>query len=376
MIRVLTILETIGSGGVERRRLSLAKLLDKTEFELKIICTHIVGDIANEIEQQGTEVISIGNFDSPFHYKQHKKVQKIIDDFKPHILHGAVFEGVTMAAVNGFLKKVPVVIIEETSDPQNRTWKGNLLMKIFSTVADKVIGVSPAATHYLLNTIGLSSQKVQLINNGVALPRLVSDEEKIALKQKLQIKDNEIVIGSVGRMLMDSHKRFSDLIKAFHRLVAIGLPVKLILVGDGPVKKQYEQLVNDLGLSDKVVFVGYQGDTALYYSIFDVFTIVSAYEAFGLVLAEAMLHKLPVVATKVGGMQYIVDDKQTGFLVERFNVEAIAEKLQLLCSDSELRKKMGIKGFEKAMREYTEERYVSDVAKLYKEILKSKGYNV
>ena len=131
MIRVLHIQETMGSGGVERLRLSLSKLLDKDKYELKIICTHTGGSIKEEIEKEGTEVIAIGQFKGIFDYKKHREVQKIINTFQPHIIHGAVFEGVTMAAINGYIKKVPVILLEETSDPKNRSWKGNLLMKFF-----------------------------------------------------------------------------------------------------------------------------------------------------------------------------------------------------------------------------------------------------
>lgn len=373
MIRVLNILETISSGGVERRRLSLAKLLDKSKFELKIICTKAEGNIADEIREEGVEVIPIGLLNHTFEWSQYQKVQKIIDDFKPHIIHGAVFEGVTMAAINGFFKRVPIVILEETSDPKNRRWKGNLLMKLLTLTADKVIGVSPAATDYLKHKLSIPAGKVILINNGVVMPRKVSEEEVKALKKEYQIEEDEIVIGSVGRMLQDEHKRFSDLIKAFSILIQSGIKAKLLLVGQGPEMEKYKALAKTLQLEDKIIFAGYQADTALFYSVFDIFTLVSAYEAFGLVLPEAMLHKLPVVATRVGGMQFIVDDNQTGFLVEKYNIEAIAEKLMRLCLDKALRIQQGNKGFQKAMTEYTEERYVKEVETLYLELVNKKG---
>lgn len=376
MIKVLHIQETIGSGGVERRRLSLAKYLDSSKYELKIICTKTDGNIADEIRSNGVEVITIGLLNTPFDFSQHKKVLKIIDDFKPHIIHGAVFEGVTMASINGFLKQVPIVIIEETSDPQNRTWKGHLLMKFFSIISDKVIGVSPAATEYLNQKLGISKNKVKLINNGIATPRIVQVFEQLELKKTLAIYPDEIVIGSVGRMLMDSHKRFSDLINAFALVLKKGINAKLILVGEGPERLKYEQQVQDLEITDKVIFVGYQPDVTKYYSIFDVFTLVSAYEAFGLVLAEAMLNKLPIVATRVGGMKYIVEDNKTGFLIEKYNVHEIANKLELLCNDINLRKIFGENGYERAMKNYTEERYVKDIENLYLELIKQKKLKI
>lgn len=375
MIRVLNIQETIGSGGVERRRLSLAKLLDKQKFELKIICTKTEGPTADEIRANGVEVIPIGLLNSPFQISQHKKVLRIIEDFKPHIIHGAVFEGVTMAAFNGFIKNVPIIIIEETSDPQNRRWKGHLLMKFFAILSDKVIGVSPSTTKYLLNKLKIAKDKVVLINNGVAFPKLVESDEVIKLKAEYGIKDDEIVIGTVGRLLSDKNKRFSDLIKAFNILIKKGINVKLVIVGDGKEKDKYQKLVFELGIKDKVVFAGYQYELDKYYEMFDIFSLVSSHESFGLVLVEAMFHKLPVVATNVGGMKYIVDDSYSGFLVEKYDINEISNKLSQLCKNKGLRENFGKNGYLKAIENYTEERYVKEVQNLYQQMATKKVKN-
>ncbi|MFV5701775.1 glycosyltransferase family 4 protein [Flavobacterium sp. XS2P12] len=371
----MNIQETIGYGGVERTRLSLAKLLDKDKYELKIICTRAVGSIADDIRANNVEVIEIGIFNSLFNLSQHKKVMKIIDEFKPHIIHGAVFEGVTMAAINGFLKRVPIVVLEETSDPKNRSWKANLLMKLFVKTSDKVIGVSPGVVDYLKNELNIKNEKIALIDNGVVIPDILSEKYKKELKNKFCIQDDEIVIGSVGRMLHNEHKRFSDLIKAFSKLIKKGLKVRLILVGEGVEKANYQKLVKDLNIDDKVIFTGYQSEVNKFYGIFDIFSLVSAYEAFGLVLAEAMLHKLPVVATRVGGMQYIVDDNDTGFLIEKYDVNSIADKLEVLCLNEELRLNFGQNGYKKAINNYTEQIYVENVDKLYDSLVVKKKIN-
>lgn len=365
-IKILHIQETIGSGGVERRRLSLAKHLDKEKFDQMFICTFASGNIPEEIRAEGFEVISIGQLKSPFDWKQHQKVQKIIDEFKPDIIHGAVFEGVTMAAINGWWKKVPVIILEETSDPQNRSWKGNLLMKLFSKLADTVIGVSEAVTEeYLKGKLNLPDNKVILINNGVALPREISDEETDHAILEWGINPNDFVIGTVGRMLDDSNKRFSDLIKAFARFSEGKKNVKLLLLGEGREKSKYQVLTKELDIADKVIFAGYQSNVSLFYQLMDVFSLVSRNESFGLVLAEAMLNKLPVIATKVGGMKYIVDDTETGYLVEPFQIQEIKEKLEIFYRDESLKNQMGEAGYLKAMKEYTEVSYVKRIRNLY-----------
>lgn len=371
-IKVLHIQETIGSGGVERRRLSLAKHLDKNTYEIKVVCQHEIGNIGDEIRKNGVEVISLKrSLKNIFDFRQHRKVQKIINDFQPDIIHGAVFEGVILAAVNGWLKKVPVIIIEETSDPQSRSRMANFLMKLLARMSNAVVGVSPAVSEeYLLGKLHLSSEKVVLINNGVARPRPVSEQEIVTERKKWDIADDDFVIGSAGRMRSDQVKRYSDLIRAFAQFAEQKTKVKLLLVGGNEkFLEVYRTLADDLGVTDKVIFTGYQQEISVFYKMMDVFALVSASESFGLVLAEAMLNDLPVIATRVGGMKYIVKDRETGFLVELYNVHEIAEKIEILYADADLRKQMGIKGKQRADENYTEEVYVQRVHELYQKFV-------
>lgn len=366
-IKVLHIQESISSGGVERTRLSLAKHLNKSVFEQKIICTRSSGNIVEEIISEGVEIITLGKFKNLFHWSHHKKVQQIIKDFQPDIIHGAVFEGVTMAAINGWLQNVPLIIIEETSDPLSRSWRANLLMKIFSHLSDVVIGVSEAVTEgYLKKKLKISPRKVQLVNNGVALPKFINTQQLIDARIEWGMHENDFVVGSVGRMLNDSNKRFSDLLKAFAYFSKDKKNTKLLLIGDGPEKANYIFLAKQLEIYDKVIFAGYQSNVTLFYKMMSIFCLVSANEAFGLVVAEAMLNKIPVVVTKVGGMKYIVLDNITGFTVEPYQVQEIANKFEIFYRNKFLINKMGKKGYARAISEFTEEVYVKKIENIYK----------
>lgn len=368
-------METIGSGGVEITRLSLAKHLDKNLIDLKIVCQHEVGNVGHQIREQGVEVICLDrSIKNVFDLAQHKKIQGIIDDFKPDIIHGAVFEGVTMAAVNGWLKKVPHIVIEETSDPQNRSWRGNMLMKLFSKMSHKVIGVSEGVSEeYLKDKLNIPASKVVLVNNGVALPLLNSEDEIASERKKWGIAEHDFIIGTVGRMKNDEHKRFSDLIKAFAQFSAGKENVKLLMVGgNDEYLAKYKILAGELAISHKIIFTSYQSDVSIFYQMMNVFALVSAYEAFGLVLAEAMLYQLPVIATKVGGMKYIVDHNETGILVEKFNIEQIANAFLQLYADQNLGREMGQRGYFKAIKEYTEQTYVDKMQALYLNLYNTK----
>lgn len=369
--RILQFAETIFSGGVERRRLALAKGLDKQKYQLKIVCTHARGALAEGFTKEGVEIYEVGAFKHPFHWSKHKVVLQIIKEYKPHIIHGAVFEGNTMACIGGAIGRVPVVILEETSDPQNRSWKASWLLNIYSRFAHRIVAISPSVASYLAETAKIKRSKIQLINNGVETPRPVAEEEVIALKRKYIIQPNDLVIGSVGR-LRNFHKLFTDIIEAV-ALVEDVSKIKILIVGEGQDRALIVETAKRLGLEEHLIMVGLQADTAPFYRLMDVYCIASHMEGFGLVAAEAMFHQLPVVATAVGGLKDIVIDGETGFLVPSHRPDKIAEKLQVLIGDPELRRSMGAKGLARAQQEYSAEVYVGKVHRLYQELLEEKG---
>jgi glycosyltransferase involved in cell wall biosynthesis len=363
-IRVLFCIETISSGGVEQTRLTLVKHLPKTDFEIKIICTNASGPIADGIKREGVELFVIGSMKNPFDWKIHKKVQDVIKVFKPDIIHGGVFEGNSMAAISGFLRRVPVIILEETSDPQNRSAKASWLLRQYVRVANKIIAISPDVENYLVQKAKIPTGKVTMINNGVTTPNYPSSKRISAKRKDLGLQKDDVVVGFVGRLFND-HKRVTDLLEAVARID--DPKVKVLIVGDGRDKGLVVEKLKGLGLLERVIMAGYQNETTLYYSMMDIFCVPSAREGFGLVAAEAMLHHLPVVASNVGGLKNVVIDGETGYLVAPKDPVALADKIKSLIMDPEKRKHMGEMGYQRSMQHYTATQYSKNIQNLYTE---------
>ncbi|WPR77396.1 glycosyltransferase [Algoriphagus sp. NG3] len=369
MIRILHCIETIASGGVEQVRMTMIRGLDKSKYEHKIICTWEGGEIADALKAEGVELIPIGGFKNPLEWRKHNKVLQVIREFKPHIIHGAIFEGMAMAAIGGTLGKVPVVILEETSHPISRSKKAIYLQRFFAKAADAVVGIAPTVVTYLKQKVRLPESQVKLINNGVNLPREVAAEEKSQLKKALGIQEGDLIIGSAGRFYNEV-KRFTDVLEAIKTLK--NTKIKFLLLGQGQDRELILNKANELGLEDQIILPGFQMDTAPFYQVMDIFCIASAHEGFGLVAAEAMLHGLPVIATRVGGLQDIVVEGETGFLVPPFSPEAISGKIKILLQNPDLRSEMGQKGYQRAMENYSAARYCKEIETLYLDLLKEK----
>lgn len=371
-IRVLHCLETVGSGGVEQTRLSLVKCLDSSKYEQRIICTKAIGGLPELFQQEGCEIIEVGEFERVFDFERYRRATAAVKDFKPHIIHGAVFEGVNIASIVGRRCSVPVIIGEETSDPQNRSWKGSLLYRGLVFLIHHMVAVSPAVERYLRNKIFVPKRKVTMVANGVAEKPAPTRKEVIYLRKELGISDSDFVIGTVGR-LFDEPKRVSDLLRAFEMLLEHSPNAKLLIVGTGPDEDMLKTMAKNLGIFNRVIFAGYQVNTRIYYELMDVFCLPSAFEAFGLVLVEAMYAGVPVVATRTGGIPRVVVENETALLSPPFDPKALSHNIFKLYDSPELRENLSVAGLVRARNEFSEDRYVSDIDTLYTRLLTERG---
>lgn len=363
-LRVLHCLPWLTSGGVERRRLELARGLDASLFDQRIVCL----DAREGLLRQFTNAnIIVHELKLPFGPRALGRVSTIARAWQPHIVHGAVFEGMLMASTAALIAGGRL-ILEETGHTTRRSWRGTLLFRALAARADVCVGVSPAVVQYLNDVAHIPSPKARLIMNGISAPKVpIASRDQI--RQELSIPTNAFVIGSMGR-LSNWHKRFTDLLLALKLLRDKYQHAHLLIVGEGSDRAMLEAKRDELGLSDNVTFSGYQSDVGRMLSVMDTFALASEAESFGLVLVEAMFAGLPVVATRSFGIPSIVLDPETGYLVPVGEPRAFAEALARLIDDPDLRARLGKAGLERARAAFGAERYVADVARLYTDVVR------
>jgi L-malate glycosyltransferase len=366
--RVLHVVETVGSGGVEHRRLSLARLLDPSKYEQRLVCTQAFGALPLRLEEAGCPVSTVGRLQRIFDPAPYAGVLRVVRQFEPHIIHGAVYEGVAMAALVGQRHRVPVIIGEETSVSPDRRWSGHLLFGTLAHSCDHMVAVSRPAHAYLTGYLRVPRHRVSLIHNGVQEVMDVPTERRIQLSRSIGLPESSVVVGAVGR-LWDEVKRFSDFLRGVAILRKEGLRLHALIVGDGPDRGSLESLSRQLGIEESVSFCGYREDARDLYSLMDVCVLPSAQESFGLVLVEAMQAGVPVIGTSVGGIPDIIEDGKSGILVPPHRPDILASGLRRLVQDGHLRVRLGEEGRQRARNQFGAERYVSDVELMYAKLL-------
>lgn len=368
-IRVLHTLCRVHSGGVEQRRVLLAQGLDPERYEHALICQEAGGPIPGALRDAGWRVHEIGLAPGILNPAWHAHAHTIARAFQPDIVHGAVYEGEALACGIGLRMPRVRVVMEETSNPIDRRWTGNALMRAMCLRADACVGVSPKVTGYLRETLRIPARKIRLINNAVAQVPPPSSARLAEMRVRLGIGETDVIIGSVGRVV-DAVKRFSDIIRALPAIRASQPRARLLIVGDGPDRARLEGLAEDLNLADAVIFAGYQGAPRDFYHLMTVFVLASAQEAFGLVLVEAMLAGIPVVATQVGGIPFVLDDGKAGALVPPQWPDEIAKAILRLVCDQGAAQACRTAALDRALTAFSPDRYVADVAGLYADLIR------
>ncbi|TMU86780.1 N-acetyl-alpha-D-glucosaminyl L-malate synthase BshA [Bacillus sp. BHET2] len=187
------------------------------------------------------------------------------------------------------------------------------------------------------------------------------------LRTEYGIKENEKVIIHVSNFR--GVKRVTDVVAAFH-LIQSEIPAKLLLVGDGPEMTVICKQVRELGLEDRVLFLGKQDNLEELYSISDIKLLLSEKESFGLVALEAMACGVPSIGTNVGGIPEVIEDGYNGFICEVGNINGVARRSLQLLKDEELHKKLSENALHTARTKFHSSKIVEEYERIYKEVLK------
>lgn len=373
MIRVLHVLPWIRAGGVERRRAAIVEQLSD-DYEHRFFALRADRANADRIQEAGAPIVTARD-ETLANFRAFFELAKLVKNYRPHIIHGAVFEGVILAATVGRLMRVPVVIGEETSFATNRSPRGHALFRGLSMLTDRTVAISPQVEEMLKDTTHVAPKKVALVMNGVDPLPAVSAASRRAARAHFGLSDDDFVLGTMSRLVNDDTKRVSDILRAMHTLRETLPQARLLICGDGRDRPMLQELAQRLGVDDVVIFAGNVQPEQGFHAM-DVFVHVAEREGFGLAVAEAAFCALPMVTTGVGGIASIVLPNESALMVPVGDVDAIAAAVQDFAADDKKRRQFGKAGRAYAVDRFSSARYVRDVEQLYRQLLHEKKVRV
>ncbi len=249
-------------------------------------------------------------------------------------------------------------------------YNNRLLEKILS--AAKAIIVPSRNFARESRFLGRHSKKITVIPNGVDVTKFELSYSKEKCRQKLNLPLDQKIMLFVGNLI--EYKGIDVLLHSMSMIVKKAKKTRLLLVGDGKIRHELEELSVQLGLGKSVKFVGFVGENVkpLYYRASDIFVLPSTMrtESFGLVNLEAMACGLPIVASNIGGIPDVVRDQQNGLLVPPKDVKTLARSIVCLLKDDDLRHRMS-ETARIIVRSYSWRKVADDTESIYKEILRN-----
>jgi L-malate glycosyltransferase len=238
------------------------------------------------------------------------------------------------------------------------------LIKFGIEQSDTVTAVSNALVEQTYELLDVKKDILTVYN--FVDERVYRKKEGQYLKEEYGIRSEEKVVIHVSNF---RHvKRVPDIVRAFE-LIQREIPAKLLLIGDGPEMTVVRRLVKDLGLKEKVLFLGKQENLEELYSISDVKLLLSEKESFGLVLLEAMACGVPCVGTKIGGIPEVIEDGKTGYLCELGDIEDAAEKTLRILKDARLHAYMAGEALQKVYEKFYSKRIVEQYETIYHAVI-------
>lgn len=288
-IRIAQIVGKWVGGGVEAVIMNYYRNIDHSKIQFDFICDSDSTNIPyEEIESLGGKVILIPPYQKAFKY--HKELKKVLKEGNYKIAHSHIS---TMSLFSLFAAKcagVPVRIAHSHSTTNKKEKKKNLMKQVlrpFSRVfANTYFCCSELAGRWLFGNKEYDKGNVFLLNNAIDLDAFKYDEKLRKDKRKeLGIKDDQIVIGHLGRFVAQKNHTF--LIDIFNEIHKQEEKAVLVLGGQGPLMEETQEKVNALGLTNYVKFLGQRSDANELYQAFDVFLLPSLYEGLPVVGVEA-----------------------------------------------------------------------------------------
>ena len=239
---------------------------------------------------------------------------------------------------------------------------------------DHVISVSEEAREYHLHISGTTADRVSTIYNGIDLSGFLSldrELEREAVRTEFGIPSDANLLTTVA--VLRPQKGIQFMIRALPEVLASNSNTYYLVIGDGSHRNTLIEEAKKSNINHRVIFAGMRKDITCLLAASDIFVLPTLTEALPTVLAEAMAAKLPIIASRVGGVPEMVADGQNGCLVEAEDVEGLATACNQLLGDSEKRVTMGDEGWNIVNQKFNIERQVEKLEELYIEQLRAYG---
>ncbi len=316
-------------------------------------------EYAEKFKKLGHNVFIITPVNSPLHTKSNKaglktfeifigniaflnpnKIRKLVNFFKKEKIETIVISNSPDLKASAIAAKIAgvkrVVYLRGLAVPI----KNNILNRyIFKNILTHIVPNSEETLKTIFRNFSKVkfNCKIKVIYHGIDIQAY---DQNISLSKYAE--EDYIILGNAGRLTEQKGQEY--LIEIAEILKSRNIKFKLLIAGDGELKKNLQKRIEEKRLQNCIELLGFVGDIEIFMSSIDVFLLSSVWEGFGYVIVEAMAAKKPVVAFNLSSNPEIISNNETGYLIEFPDVKSFADKVEELINNVDLRKAIGLAG--------------------------------
>lgn len=370
-VKVLQFICPTGLFGAERWILALAKyFVSHPEIDCRLVISQehpdqniAVYDKFRELGLTAYKVPMRGKFD-PFGIW---RLAKLLKKEKIDIIHTHGYKSDILGLLAARISRKKIVATPHGFE-NVKDLKLQLFIKLGCMALKRCDAVAPLSDELQndMSRIKMNPEKVHLITNGVDLDEVESVRSSSGLPSK-EFAGDEKIIGYVGQLAF--RKNIDALINTFDLLYKERQDVRLLLIGDGPLRKDLEQKAQLLESGSHIEFLGYRDDRLQYVKQMDIFCMTSSLEGIPRCVMEAMAMGTPAVAFQIPGIDKLIIDKETGLLAPYGDIKALVRGWQMILSDQEFAAQIGTVGRRHILDNFSARRMADEYTALYRKML-------
>jgi glycosyltransferase involved in cell wall biosynthesis len=368
-IRVLQLIDGLNIGGAEVLLRDLCSGLLRRGFGVAVGYS-TPGPIIQDLKNLGIEPVHLPRLARVDPLRYGPGLVRLIRSFRPHIVHTHLFKSDFHGRVAAALCKTPVIISTlHNNDPWARHWLFGPLYGLTARQAARLIAVSQEVNDYHARFSHIPAEKIITIPNGVDVDRFRFDPAARAqVRSSFGLDSAAPLVGIIGRLKpQKDHATFLTAAAETARLVP---GARFLIVGDGPLRAELENMARGLGLDAAVIFCGLRGDIPAVLSALDVLVLSSRWEGLPINLLEGMAAGRAVVTTNVSGILDVVEPGVSAIVVEPGNPTALAQACVGLLKDANRRAEMGTAAVERVRARFSIQAMIDRTVEVYQAALR------
>lgn len=287
------------------------------------------------------------------------------------LVHFHDAHSLAVGSIAANIAKIPIKVLSRRVD---FPLKKHFLSKIkYTKGVDGIIAISNGIKKVLMKN-GINGKLIEVIHPGTDFSQFELKIDKNYLRRELGFSEGDYLVGIIAHLA--DHKGHKYLIEASQIIKNKTDKIKIIIVGEGPLKMELTRKVMKLNTGNVVFFLGFRKDIPQILNSLNLFVLSSYLEGLGSSILDAMACKLPVVATCTGGIPEAVKDGITGILVPPRNPEALAEAILKLYSNRKLAEEMGERGYKLVQEKFSIKSMVDKTLEFYRKLAVQKDIDL